>query len=126
MHTRCYFALILLLLASFTLSGQSLTGEWTYTMTTAEGDTLENLLVVNDDGTITIDIGTDGEVDVMSDYSIDGDRITVEDTREDSPCYGTPAVYQFVREGDTVTLTPVDEPCETRRQGAPTTMTLVE
>ena len=126
MKSRITF-LALFFTVGATCTGQSLTGEWTYTLTTPEGDSFENLLVIQDDGIITIDMGSDGEVDVISDYTIDNDQITVLDNREDSPCYGMPGVYRFVEEGeDTVTLTVVDDECENRRQGAPKRMTKVE
>ncbi|WP_116126359.1 hypothetical protein [Lewinella sp. IMCC34183] len=126
MHASYLTSLLLFFAAASTLSAQSLTGQWTYALTTPSGETLHNLLIVKDDGTITIDMGTDGEVDVVSEYTIDGNEITVHATEAEDPCYDTPGVYRFTREGDTVTLTAIDDPCEARNQGAPTTMTLVE
>ncbi|MGB3799232.1 MAG: hypothetical protein WA952_05410 [Lewinella sp.] len=101
-------------------------GEWTHTSTSSDGETLTNVLVLQEDGVVTIDMGSDGEMDIVSDYTIEEDKITVTDTMEESPCYGISGIYHFEREGDSVTLTPVDDECEARRMGAPKTMTLVE
>jgi hypothetical protein len=62
---------------------------------------------------------------VMAYDAADG-RITIEDLDGFSQCVGMTAVYAYAIEGDALTVTPVDDPCEARNTGEPTTLTRVK
>lgn len=62
---------------------------------------------------------------VMSYDAADGE-ITVEDLDGFTQCVGMTAVYAYEMDGDSMTITPVDDPCEARNTGEPTTLSRVK
>lgn len=114
---------MLFLMTSFALSAQSMVGTWTYQATTPDGTEVTNTMTMNEDGTFTVDFASDGKADVLGTYAIDGNQITISDTPEESPCYGKDGVYSFNIEGDTVTITLIEDACEIRRSDRPMILT---
>ena len=64
------------------------------------------------DNTYAIDAGADGSVEIRGKYSINGDKITIQDT-EGTDCSGK-GVYKLVVQEDQLTMTLISEACEGR------------
>lgn len=123
MKTHNFLFIMLLFLIPFALSAQSMVGTWTYQAPTPDGTTVTNTMTMNEDGTFTVDFTSDGKADVLGTYTIDGSKITISDTPEESPCYGKDGVYSFSIEGDTATITLIEDACELRRSDRPMILT---
>lgn len=119
-----HFLFILLLpMTSFALSAQSMVGTWTYQDITPDGTEVTNTMTMHEDDTFTVDFASDGKVEVLGTYTIEGSTITIRDTPKESPCYGKDGVYNFQLEGDALTITLIEDPCEIRRRDHPWTIT---
>lgn len=123
MKTHNFLVILLFLMISFDLSAQSMIGSWTYQGTTPDGTEVTNTMTMKEDGTFTVDFASDGKTDVLGAYTIDGSTITIKDTPKESPCYGKDGVYSFKLEGDTVTITLIEDACDIRRSDRPWTLT---
>jgi hypothetical protein len=110
----------ILFMASGSLSAQSLVGDWTMEAYTSDGTKVTNKISFKADGSMTVDFRSDGNVDVHANYSMDGDKLSISDTAEQSACYGKVGVYQVSLNGDEATIKVVDDPCDQRRgEGKP-------
>ena len=115
------------LFTPFFLSAQSVVGDWLMDAVAPDGSLVKNKLSIKDNGIMEIDFGNDGTVNVVTSYTVDGDKISLKDTSEDSPCYNVVGVYQFKIKGNTNTVRLVDDPCEARRgEGTEMLMTRIE
>lgn len=123
MKTHNFLFILFFLMTSFALSAQSMVGTWTYEATTPDGTAVTNTMTMNEDGTFTVDFASDGKPDVLGTYKIDGNQITISDTPAESPCYGKDGVYSFQTEGDTITITLIEDACEIRRSDRPMILT---
>lgn len=123
MKTHHFLFILLLFTTPFALSAQSMVGSWTYQDTTPDGTEVTNTMTMHEDGTFTVDFASDGKADVLGTYTIDGSKITISDTPKESPCHGKDGVYSFKLEGDTVTITLIEDACEIRRRDRPWTIT---
>lgn len=123
MKTQHFLFILLLSMTPLALSAQSMVGTWTYQDATPDGTKVTNTMAMNEDGTFTVDFASDGKVEVLGTYKIEGDQITIRDTPEESPCYGKDGVYHFKFDGDAITITLVEDACEIRRRDRPWTIT---
>ena len=123
MKTHPFLFMLLLFTAPFALPAQSMVGSWIYQDTTPDGTEVTNTMTMLEDGTFTVDFASDGKVEVLGTYAIDGSQITIRDTPEESPCYGKDGVYSFSLEGDVATITLIEDACEIRRRDRPWTIT---
>ncbi len=105
------FSAILLLLP-FGLMAQSPVGNWKMSVPDGNGNMMALKVSISDQGTYTVDYGADGTIETKGKYTLDGAKMTVQDT-EGSDCTGQ-GVYTFKVEGDTFTMTRVSDPCENR------------
>ena len=67
---------------------------------------------ISENGTYAVDFGADGTVENKGKYTVDGAKMTIQDT-EGSDCRGE-GVYTFKIEGNTLTMTRVSDPCADR------------
>ena len=59
-----HFLFILLLsMTPFALTAQSMVGSWTYQATTPDGAEVTNTMIMNEDGTFTVDFASDGKAE---------------------------------------------------------------
>lgn len=123
MKSHLFFFFLLLFITPFALSAQSMVGSWTYQDTAPDGTEMTNTMVMHEDGTFTVDFASDGKVEVLGTYTIDGSKITIRDTPEESPCHGKDGVYSFTADGDSITITLIEDACEIRRRDRPWTIT---
>ncbi|MBK9489380.1 MAG: hypothetical protein IPO07_11775 [Haliscomenobacter sp.] len=105
------FSAILLLLP-FGLMAQSPVGNWKMSVPDGNGNMVPLKVTISDQGTYAVDFGADGTIETKGKYTLDGAKMTVQDT-EGSDCTGQ-GVYTFKVEGDTFTMTRVSDPCENR------------
>lgn len=112
MHPFFRFLALALLLAPLSLLAQSPAGTWQMSIPDGNGNMVPLKVVISDQGTYTVDIGADGNIETKGKYTVDGTKMTIQDT-EGSDCTGQ-GVYTFKVEGDTFTMTKVSEACEGR------------
>lgn len=118
-----FILLAFVFLVPLGLSAQSMNGSWISEGADEEGNTWKNMVTFGDDGAFTIDFRNDGEVDVVGTFVQEGNTVKVNDSSEESPCYGKTGVYSVQFEGNQVTVTMVEDPCEQRANEKPWTMT---
>lgn len=112
MHPFFRFLAAALLLAPLSLLAQSPVGAWQMPIPDGSGGTVTLKVVISDQGTYTVDIGADGNIETKGKYTVEGSKMTIQDT-EGTECTGQ-GVYTFKVEGDTFTMTKVSEACEGR------------
>lgn len=104
----------LLFLLPFTVSAQaSVVGDWKSEAPNEQGKMEPFKVSLKVDGTYTIDFGINGSVEIEGKYSVEGDKMTI----EDNACTEGKGVYTFVMTDTTNTLTEVTDPC---KRGGPT------
>ena len=101
----------------FFISAQAHLGDWTYELNQPNGTVDTVKLTIQNNGIILGDFGNDGTIDSYTVYTIDNDKITIQDVNTDSPCYDVIGVYELRIKGNTNTVRAVHDPCELRRNG---------
>jgi hypothetical protein len=105
----------------FGLMAQSPVGAWKMSIPDQNGKMTPVKVQISEDGTYAIDFGADGTIDLKGKYTVEGGKITVQDT-EGSDCTA-PGVYTLKIEGDTLTMTRISDGC-TNRGGPEGVMTM--
>jgi hypothetical protein len=113
-NTR-FLPILFLLFTPFFLQAQDFVGSWTMSGTTPEGQTITNTITFKADGKLTVDFGSDGQVEVNATYTQKGNQVSFSDTSKESDCYGKVGVYNVSVSGDTFTAVLVSDPCDARR-----------
>ena len=110
------FLFILLLAFPISIFAQSVEGDWKITIPAPEGKTMDALLSIDANGTYTVDLGMDGTVNVEGTYTMDGDKMTIQDTKGEQACLGdaTAGVYTITVDDKSFVMTRVNDPCEGR------------
>ncbi len=120
-------AMFILLFTPFLLQAQDIVGSWSVTGVTPDGTSITNTITFNTDMTMTVDMGSDGTIDVRAKYSVDGDVVSVSDTGTKSPCYGKVGMYRMSFADDKATATLVKDDCVERKgDGRPMVMTRIK
>ncbi|PHN02489.1 hypothetical protein [Flavilitoribacter nigricans] len=117
------FTIVFFTITPFFLTAQSMVGDWTYSGPGPDGEELINTMSMKEDGSLSVDFGSDGQIEVVASYTIEGKQITINDVSEQSPCHGKAGVYEFALDGDNVTITLVEDACELRRRERPWVLT---
>ncbi len=113
-----------LLLLGSSLTAQSMQGSWLMEGQTEDGTAITNKISFNADGTLTVDFGNDGSIEVRAAYKQEGDKVTILAPAKEDPCHGTTGVYQVSIDGDVCTVNLVEDGCDMRRgDGKPGNMT---
>jgi hypothetical protein len=105
----------LFLTLPFFLAAQDYVGSWNMPGMLEDGTKITNTVTMKADGTMTVDFGSDGAVDVNMTYTVTDGVISMTDHSKESPCHGTVGKYRIAVSGDTMTATLVDDPCDARR-----------
>ncbi|MEL6391509.1 MAG: hypothetical protein AAFY36_08425 [Bacteroidota bacterium] len=114
--TNKFIALAAILLAlPLCLSAQNVTGDWAMSGTTPDGQAFNTSVSFHADGTMTVDMGNDGTVDIQANYTHADGQISISDSAEASPCYGKTGVYNISIDGDQMSVSLVSDPCDARR-----------
>lgn len=104
----------LLLIVPMCLSAQDVTGNWAMSGTAPDGQAYNTTISFHADGTMTVDMGNDGSIDIQANYTLADSQMSISDLAEQSPCYGKTGVYSVSLDGDQMTVTLIDDPCEAR------------
>ena len=107
--------LALILALPLTFFAQSVEGSWKITFPGPDNTTMDAVLTLTG-GNYTVDLGNDGSINVEGTYAIEGDQITVQDTKGDQACIGdnTAGKYTFTVDDKSFVMTKVNDPCEGR------------
>ena len=112
MKTLAQFSLAVLFLMPLGLAAQSPAGTWKLNVPDDKGNMIPLYVDISDNGTYTLDFGADGTVDSRGKYSLDNDKMTIQDT-EGSDCTEA-GVYAFKNNGATLTMTRISDACANR------------
>lgn len=106
------FLTLALLLSPLSLMAQSPVGTWKLPVPDGSGNMITLKVNISAEGTFTLDVGDDGTIETKGKYSMDGAKMTIQET-EGTECTGV-GVYTLKVEGDTMTMTRVSDACEGR------------
>ncbi|MFN7117696.1 MAG: lipocalin family protein [Saprospiraceae bacterium] len=105
----------LLFCLPFTAFAQaSMVGDWKMQMPDDQGNMMTLKVSMKADGTYSVDFGADGSSEIEGKYTIDGNKITIEDISGPNACPNQKAVYTFALTETSNTMTRVTDPCEGR------------
>ncbi len=108
--SKTLFALLFVL--PITIFGQSSpVGDWKTMVPDGQGGMLPLKVSIKTDGTFAGDFGMDGTVEFTGKYTIDGDKITIQNDSGD--CTGK-GVYTFKIEGSTMVNKRISDECSDR------------
>ncbi len=107
---RSFLALMVML--PFGLMAQSPVGAWKMSVPDENGKMTPLAVTISADGTYAVDFGADGKVETKGKYTLDGGKMTIQDT-EGSDCTEQ-GVYTLKVDGDTLTMTRVSDGCTNR------------
>ncbi|HPI07710.1 MAG TPA: hypothetical protein PLM41_15075 [Saprospiraceae bacterium] len=112
MTKRNRLLLTLIMLAPLALAAQSPVGMWKLSIPGQDGKMIPLTVNIADNGTYTLDFGGDGVVETKGKYSLDKDKMTVQDT-EGADCTAE-GVYTIMVDEKTLTMTRVSDGCPNR------------
>lgn len=112
MKTLAQCSLAVLFLMPLGLAAQSPAGSWKLSVPDENGTMVPLYVDIADDGTYTLDFGADGKIDTKGKYSLDNDKMTIQDT-EGSDCTEA-GVYAYKNDGKTMTMTRISDACTGR------------
>ncbi len=107
---RLFLAIMTIL--PFGLMAQSPVGAWKMSVPDETGKMTPVTVTMSAEGTYAVDFGADGVVDIKGKYTLDGGKMTIQDT-EGSGCTEQ-GVYTLKVDGDTLTMTRVSDGCANR------------
>jgi hypothetical protein len=87
-------------------------GTWQTSFPDQNGNPVPMQVTMSDKGTYALDFGNDGVVETTGKYSVEGDRMMIQDGTG-TDCTGL-GVYTFKVEGETLTMTRVTDECTSR------------
>lgn len=110
------------LLLTFALSGlaqrAAYVGTWAGEGTGPDGQMVKFKMIIAEDS-YQLDMGMDGNINVVGKVVAEGDQVSVWDVSGELACPGDQkGVYKFAVDGDTLTFTKVEDPCEGRGSDA--------
>ena len=106
------FLTLALLLSPLSLMAQSPVGSWKLPVPDGSGNMITLKVDISAEGTFTLDVGADGNIETKGKYTMDGAKMTIQET-EGTECTGV-GVYTIKIEGDTMTMTRISDACTDR------------
>lgn len=106
------FLTLALLLSPLSLMAQSPVGSWKLPVPDGSGNMITLKVDISAEGTFTLDVGADGNIETKGKYTMDGAKMTIQET-EGTECTEI-GVYTLKVEGDTLTMTKVSDSCPNR------------
>ena len=106
------FLTLAVLLSPLSLMAQSPVGSWKLPVPDGTGNMITLKVEISAEGTFTLDVGADGNIETKGKYSMDGAKMTIQET-EGTECTGV-GVYTIKVEGDTMTMTRISDACTDR------------
>jgi len=110
------FLFSLLCLTAFASAQDSITGDWLFEYSEPDGTTHKTKISFTVEGDYSVDFSTDGQVNVLGKYIVEGDKVTLWDVGGEFACPDqVKGTYQVKFEGDTMHVVAMDDPCEPRK-----------
>jgi hypothetical protein len=106
------FLTLTVLLSPLSLMAQSPVGSWKLPVPDGSGNMITLKVDISAEGTFTLDVGADGNIETKGKYSMDGAKMTIQET-EGTECTGV-GVYTLKVEADTMTMTRISDACTDR------------
>jgi len=106
------FLTLALLLSPLSLVAQSPVGSWKLPVPDGSGNMITLKVDISAEGTFTLDVGADGNIETKGKYTMDGAKMSIQET-EGTECTGV-GVYTIKVEGDTMTMTRISDACTDR------------
>ena len=106
------FLTLTVLLSPLSLMAQSPVGSWKLPVPDGSGNMITLKVDISAEGTFTLDVGADGNIETKGKYTMDGAKMTIQET-EGTECTGV-GVYTLKVEGDTMTMTRISDACTDR------------
>jgi hypothetical protein len=106
------FLTLALLLSPLSLMAQSPVGSWKLPVPDGSGNMITLKVDISAEGTFTLDVGADGNIETKGKYTMDGAKMSIQET-EGTECTGV-GVYTIKVEGDTMTMTRISDACTDR------------
>lgn len=106
------FLTLAVLLSPLSLMAQSPVGSWKLPVPDGSGNMITLKVDISADGTFTLDVGADGNIETKGKYTMDGAKMSIQET-EGTECTGV-GVYTIKVEGDTMTMTRISDACTDR------------
>ena len=100
-------------------TSNDLIGKWSL-------DTGQGPIVVEfkSDNSYEVDLGNDGQIDIIGDYKLNGNQVIINDRPGDTSCEEE-GIYSFSVEGNTLTMKKVKDDCPNRGSSEAMVMTKV-
>ena len=106
------FLTLALLLSPLSLMAQNPVGSWKLPVPDGSGNMITLKVDISAEGTFTLDVGADGNIETKGKYTMDGAKMSIQET-EGTECTGV-GVYTIKVEGDTMTMTRISDACTDR------------
>ena len=106
------FLALTVLLSPLSLMAQSPVGSWKLPVPDGSGNMITLKVDISAEGTFTLDVGADGNIETKGKYTMDGAKMSIQET-EGTECTGV-GVYTIKVEGDTMTMTRISDACTDR------------
>ena len=106
------FLTLAVLLSPLSLMAQSPVGSWKLPVPDGSGNMITLKVDISAEGTFTLDVGADGNIETKGKYTMDGAKMSIQET-EGTECTGV-GVYTIKVEGDTMTMTRISDACTDR------------
>lgn len=111
-----FLVFLSLLLLSQISNAQDLLGDWLIYTTTTNGKNLTNRFSLAENGIIHIDYENNKEIEVVTTYRLEDNRLLIENTAKGSPCEGLVSIYEFQLESTISRIKVIKMPCSLGKQ----------
>jgi len=112
-NLKPFFTLFFFLL-TFSITAQSVVGDWQMSVTNPEGQTMTIKLSISEGSSFTVDLGNDGSIDVNGEYQLEGDQMTIKGVSGPAVQCQEAGIYKVEITADTLKMTRVSDPCQER------------
>ncbi|MEM6633594.1 MAG: hypothetical protein AAF694_28230 [Bacteroidota bacterium] len=105
------------LLSGGLLFAQSHVGDWKIDVESPDGEVIPTKVSYTADGAYMIDLGMDDVIDIKGEYTIEGDKMTMQD-KEGAMMCTEKGIYTFKVDGASMKLERVEDDCAGRGDAA--------
>ncbi len=112
MKTLLKFCFLLCFVSANSLMAQSIAGDWLHMFSSPDGE-FPLTLSIGEDGTYSVDMGQDGSIELKGTYTLDGDKLTMQDTSGEAMC-DQKGIYSVKVDGKKMVFTRIEDTCEGR------------
>ena len=113
MKTVKFFVICFCFCSPLSIFAQNVVGTWNTSLPGPDGNMVSFSVKMDADGKYEVDLMKDGTIDIKGTYSLDGDKMTIQDTGGANACDGK-GVYTVAVTGNSLTMTRVSDSCQGR------------